>query len=125
MRHISCVVVCCRAVRPEACPNAGFMVQLVALDRQLHGAASLSKSDLPRAKPEARICIICGAAAGLSYASLVRHMKTKHKAAGATAAVVMRSASSSSGGVSRSAGGAAIVAAVAGRAVAAAPPAAK
>jgi hypothetical protein len=103
------------------------MVQLIALDRQLHGAASLSKADLPRAKPEARICSICGAAAGLSYASLVRHMKTKHKAAGAAAAaVVAGSASSSSGGGGgRSAGVAAIVAAVNGQAATAAPLVAK
>ncbi|KAF6258122.1 protein-tyrosine phosphatase-like protein [Scenedesmus sp. NREL 46B-D3] len=103
-----------RSVRPEACPNAGFMVQLIALDRQLHGSASLSRADLPRAKPEARICSICGAAAGLSYASLVRHMKTKHKAAGA-AAVAAAKGASSGGGTGRSAGGAAVVAAVGGK----------
>ncbi|WIA28283.1 hypothetical protein OEZ86_010836 [Tetradesmus obliquus] len=103
-----------RSVRPEACPNAGFMLQLLALDRQLHGTASLSRADLPRAKPEARICSVCGAAAGVSYASLVRHMKTKHKAA-------VGAACSSSGG-GRSAGGAAVVAAAAGNAAAAALP---
>jgi hypothetical protein len=104
------------------------MVQLIALDRQLHGAASLSKADLPRAKPEARICSICGAAAGLSYASLVRHMKTKHEVAGASAvAGAAGSASSSSGSGGRSVGGVAVVAAAAGgsRAVKAAPLVAK
>lgn len=110
----TCCPSCRRSVRPEACPNAGFMLQLLALDRQLHGTASLSRADLPRAKPEARICSMCGAAAGVSYASLVRHMKTKHKAA-------VGAACSSSGG-GRSAGGAAVVAAAAGNAAAAALP---
>jgi hypothetical protein len=95
------------------------MVQLIALDRQLHGTASLSKADLPRAKPEARICSICGAAAGLSYASLVRHMKTKHKAAGAAVAAAEGGVRSSGGG-GRSAGGAAVVAAAVGEVAAAA-----
>lgn len=58
----------------------------MALDKRLHGTTSLSKADLPRAKPEARTCSICGAPAGLSYASLLQHMKTKHKAAGGVAA---------------------------------------
>jgi hypothetical protein len=91
------------------------MVQLIALDQQLHGAASLSRADLPPAKPEARICSICGAAAGLSYASLVRHMKTKHKAAAAAGGA------GSSGG-SRIAGGAAVVDVVGGKAAAGAVP---
>jgi hypothetical protein len=57
---------------------AGFMAQLMRLDRQLHGTCSIQPSEMPRAKPEARICSICGAAAGISYESLVRHTKAKH-----------------------------------------------
>jgi hypothetical protein len=56
----------------------GFMAQLMRLDEQLHGSCSIKPSDMPRAKPEPRICSICGTAAGLSYASLVRHTKAKH-----------------------------------------------
>jgi len=72
---------CCpvsRSVQPKACPNAGFMAQLMRLDQSLHGTCSIQPSELPRAKPEARICSICGAPAGISYASLVRHTKAKH-----------------------------------------------
>lgn len=58
--------------------TAGFMAQLMRLDQQLHGACSIQPSEMPRAKPEARICSICGAAAGISYESLVRHTKAKH-----------------------------------------------
>lgn len=77
---------------------AGFMAQLMRLDEQLHGACSIKPSDMPRAKPEPRICNICGTAAGISYASLVRHTKAKHglakppagASAGAAGAVVGR-----------------------------------
>lgn len=54
------------------------MAQLMRLDKQLHGSCSIKPSEVPRAKPEARICSICGAAAGVSYESLVRHTKAKH-----------------------------------------------
>jgi hypothetical protein len=59
-------------------PQTGFMAQLMALDKQLHGCCSIQPSELPRAKPEARVCSICGTAAGVSYESLVRHTKAKH-----------------------------------------------
>lgn len=54
------------------------MAQLMRLDEQLHGTCSIQPSDMPRAKPEPRICSICGTAAGISYASLVQHTKAKH-----------------------------------------------
>lgn len=73
-----CAVPVFRSVQPKACPNAGFMAQLMRLDQSLHGTCSIQPSELPRAKPEARICSICGAPAGISYASLVRHTKAKH-----------------------------------------------
>lgn len=69
---------CRRAVRPCACPNASFMAQLLRLDAALHGACSLQERELPRAKPEARCCSICGVAVGVSYASLARHTMAKH-----------------------------------------------
>jgi hypothetical protein len=54
------------------------MTQLMRLDEQLYGSCSIKASELPRAKPEARMCSICGTAAGISYESLVRHTKAKH-----------------------------------------------
>lgn len=48
------------------------------LDVALHGACSLARSELPRAKPEARVCSICGVPVGVSAESLVRHTKAKH-----------------------------------------------
>jgi hypothetical protein len=58
------------------------MNQLMRLDQQLHGVNSMAEAAaaglLARAKPEARVCSICGAAVGLSYASLLQHTKRKH-----------------------------------------------
>lgn len=65
-------------MRPEASPNAGFMNQLMTLDLELHGAASMCRKELPRAKPEARVCSICGKAAGISAKSLDMHVKRAH-----------------------------------------------
>jgi hypothetical protein len=74
-----------KEVRPCACPNAGFMVQLMALDRRLHGGVcSLQRSELPRAKPEARVCDLCGVAVGVSAASLAGHRKAKHGVSAST-----------------------------------------
>lgn len=65
-------------MRPEASPNAGFMNQLMTLDLELHGAASMCKKELPRAKPEVRVCSICGKATGVSSKSLDMHIKRAH-----------------------------------------------
>eukprot|EP00775_Hariotina_reticulata_P011736 gene11736-11881_t len=97
-----------RSVRPAACPNAGFMNQLMLLDQQLHGVNSMAEAAaaglLARAKPEARVCSICGAAVGLSYASLLQHTKRKH---GLSTKQVKTAAPSGDGGSAASSAGAA------------------
>jgi len=71
-----------RTSRPVACPNAGFMSRLVALDTQLHGKPSLDTADaglkLKSRKPKSRVCGVCGLSVGVSTASLRVHYKTKH-----------------------------------------------
>lgn len=74
------------------------MAQLMALDKQLHGSCSIQPSQLPRAKPEARVCSICGTAAGVSYESLVRHTKAKHGLHAPPAAAAAASPAASVGG---------------------------
>lgn len=68
-----------REIQPKASPNAGFMQQLMQLDKTLHGTCSLtSSSSFKRGKPEPRVCEVCGMAVGVSQKSLDVHMKTRH-----------------------------------------------
>jgi atypical dual specificity phosphatase len=71
-----------RAVRPGACPNAGFMAALLELDEALHGTRSLDPGDgglCKRGKPAPRVCPICREPAGVSSGSLAVHMRARHR----------------------------------------------
>ncbi|KXZ56110.1 hypothetical protein GPECTOR_2g992 [Gonium pectorale] len=63
--------------RPVACPNAGFMARLLAFERELFGDNSYIPP-VKKAKPEPVMCPVCGAAVGISSASLAVHMKRAH-----------------------------------------------
>jgi len=63
--------------RPEAQPNAGFLRQLMALERSTLNKCSMGVKDLPKGKPKCLSCEICGQAVGLKSA-LATHMKLKH-----------------------------------------------
>jgi hypothetical protein len=60
------------------------MAQLLALDVALHGTSSMAGARLPRAKPEARVCDVCGQATGVSARRHALHMRTQHGCAGGT-----------------------------------------
>lgn len=72
------------AVRPAACPNAGFMEALLALEERLSGRRSFAKAHAlgKRGKPAARVCPVCNAAVGVSSDSLAVHMARRHRQAG-------------------------------------------
>jgi len=63
--------------RPEAQPNAGFLKQLMALERSTLHKCSMGVKDLPKGKPKCLSCDICGQVVGLKTA-LATHMKQKH-----------------------------------------------
>lgn len=63
--------------RPEAQPNAGFLRQLMALERATLHTSSMGVKDLPKSKPKCLSCDICGQVVGLKTA-LATHMKLKH-----------------------------------------------
>ncbi|GIM08174.1 hypothetical protein Vretimale_12277 [Volvox reticuliferus] len=64
--------------RPVACPNAGFMSKLLLYERDLFGDNSYISQQLKKAKPEPVMCPVCGAAVGISSASLAVHIKRAH-----------------------------------------------
>ncbi|GIL52360.1 hypothetical protein Vafri_8251, partial [Volvox africanus] len=64
--------------RPVACPNAGFMSRLLLYERDLFGDNSYISQQLKKAKPDPVVCPVCGAAVGISSASLAVHRKRAH-----------------------------------------------
>jgi len=68
-----------KSQRREAKPNLGFWTQLLALELATLGSNSAAAGDMPKGKPKALTCEICGEAVGLTAGSLDAHMKLKHR----------------------------------------------
>ncbi|VAH19408.1 unnamed protein product [Triticum turgidum subsp. durum] len=65
-----------KKVHRRAQPNDGFAKALLALDRKLHGKASM---DWQQKRPEMKVCPICGKNVGLSTSSLKLHLQKAHR----------------------------------------------
>ncbi|XP_048539854.1 dual specificity protein phosphatase PHS1 isoform X1 [Triticum urartu] len=65
-----------KKVHRRAQPNDGFAKALLALDKKLHGKASM---DWQQKRPEMKVCPICGKNVGLSTSSLKLHLQKAHR----------------------------------------------